>query len=159
RSAEPVGRGVSVVARAARAHHRALRGADPAAARSGPFAHSPGLCATLRAALGRPVARGRLPRRGRVMPLDGRWLRQAIAFAILLAVWELAGQQGMLNPMYAPSPSRVGAALAGLFADGRIWPHLEATFVAALGGLAIGIAVGIVLGVAAALVRIIAELL
>ena len=87
------------------------------------------------------------------------WLRQLIAFAILLAIWEMAGRAGSLNPMYAPMPSRVGAALVQLFADGRIWPHLEATFVAALGGLALGIAVGIVLGVAAALVRLVAELL
>jgi NitT/TauT family transport system permease protein len=87
------------------------------------------------------------------------WLRQLVAFAILLAVWEAAGRAGSLNPMYAPMPSRVGAALVQLFADGRIWPHLEATFVAALGGLVLGIAVGIVLGVAAALVRLVAELL
>jgi NitT/TauT family transport system permease protein len=87
------------------------------------------------------------------------WLRQLIAFLVLLAVWEAAGRAGMLNPMYAPMPSRVAAALGQLFSDGRIWPHLEATFTAALGGLALGIAVGIVLGVAAALVRLIAELL
>jgi NitT/TauT family transport system permease protein len=65
----------------------------------------------------------------------------------------------MLNPLYLPTPSRIGAALFELFADGRIWPHLEATFSAALGGLALGIAVGIVLGVAAALVPFLAELL
>src|SRR5437660_847613 len=95
------------------------------------------------------------------MWLDPRyaWMRQLIAFALLLAVWEAAGQAGMLNPMYAPMPSRIGAALADLFSDGRIWPHLEATFTAALGGLALGIAVGIVLGVIAALVPVVAELL
>jgi NitT/TauT family transport system permease protein len=87
------------------------------------------------------------------------WLRQLIVFATLVAIWEAAGRAGMLNPMYAPSPMRIGAALADLFSDGRIWPHLEATFTAALGGLALGIAVGIVLGVAAALVPFIAELL
>jgi len=53
----------------------------------------------------------------------------------------------------------IGAALMDLFSDGRIWPHLEATFSAALGGLALGIVVGVLLGVAAALVPIIAELL
>jgi NitT/TauT family transport system permease protein len=87
------------------------------------------------------------------------WLRQLAAFALLLAVWEAAGRAGMLNPMYAPNPSRVGAALFDLFSDGRIWPHLDATFTAALGGLALGIVVGIALGVAAALVRFIAELI
>jgi NitT/TauT family transport system permease protein len=87
------------------------------------------------------------------------WVRQLAAFTVLLAVWEAAGRAGMLNPLYAPMPSRVGAALAELFSDGRIWPHLEATFTAALGGLALGIAAGVLLGVAAALVRIFAELL
>ena len=96
-----------------------------------------------------------------MMLLDPRyaWVRQLAAFALLLAVWEAAGRADMLNPMYAPNPSRVGAALIELFSDGRIWPHLDATFTTALGGLALGIAVGILLGVVAALVPLIAELL
>ena len=87
------------------------------------------------------------------------WVRQVVALLILIALWEAAGRAGMLNPLYLPSPSQIGAALADLFSDGRIWPHLEATFTAALGGLVLGIVVGAVLGVAAALVRLIAELL
>jgi NitT/TauT family transport system permease protein len=87
------------------------------------------------------------------------WIRQLAAFAILLAVWEVAGRAGLLNPLYVPNPSRIGAVLVDLFADGRIWPHLDATFTAALGGLALGIAVGIILGVVAALVPAIAELI
>jgi NitT/TauT family transport system permease protein len=95
------------------------------------------------------------------MLLDPRyaWIRQLVAFAILLAVWEVAGRMDMLNPLYVPNPSRIGAALVDLFSDGRIWPHLDATFTAALGGLVLGIAVGIVFGVVAALVRLIAELI
>jgi len=77
---------------------------------------------------------------------------------VVLAVWEVAGRAGLLNPLYVPAPSQIGAALAESFSDGRIWPHLEATFTAALGGLALGIAVGIVLGVIAALVPVVAEL-
>jgi NitT/TauT family transport system permease protein len=88
-----------------------------------------------------------------------RWARQAIALLLLLALWEAAGRAGMLNPLYLPSPTQIGAALVDLFSDGRIWPHLEATFSAALGGLALGIAVGVLLGVVAALVPLIAELL
>ena len=93
--------------------------------------------------------------------LDPRfaWMRRLAAFVLLIAVWETAGRAGLLNPMYAPSPSRIWAAVVDLFADGRIWPHLDATFSAALGGLALGIVVGVLLGVAAALVPIIAELL
>lgn len=87
------------------------------------------------------------------------WLRQILALAVLLAIWEAAGRAGMLNPLYAPSPSSIGAALIELFGDGRIWPHLEATFTAALGGLVVGIAVGVALGVVAALIPLVAELL
>src|SRR6201998_4427752 len=96
-----------------------------------------------------------------MMPAAARysWVRQVVALLILLALWEAAGRAGMLNPLYLPSPSQIGAALVDLFSDGRIWPHLEATFTAALGGLVLGIAVGAVLGVAAALVRLIADLL
>src|SRR5204862_5767243 len=63
------------------------------------------------------------------------------------------------NPLYVPAPGQIGAALFESFSDGRIWPHLEATFTAALAGLALGIVVGILLGVAAALAPLIAELL
>src|SRR5215218_10052994 len=93
--------------------------------------------------------------------LDPRyaWLRRLIALALVIAAWEAAGRAGWLNPLFAPSPSRVWVALVDLFADGRIWPHLEATFSAALGGLALGIVVGVLLGVAAALIPLVAELL
>jgi NitT/TauT family transport system permease protein len=93
--------------------------------------------------------------------LDPRyaWLRRVIALGLVIAAWEAAGRAGLLNPLFAPSPSRVWAALVDLFADGRIWPHLEATFSAALGGLALGIVVGVLLGVAAALIPLVAELL
>jgi sulfonate transport system permease protein len=87
------------------------------------------------------------------------WIRRTIALLLLVALWEAAGRAGTLNPLYLPSPSQIGAALFDLFSDGRIWPHLEATFAAALGGLALGIVVGVVLGVTAALVPLIAELL
>jgi sulfonate transport system permease protein len=87
------------------------------------------------------------------------WIRQLVAFALLLAIWEAADWAGLLNPLYAPSPSKIGAALVELFSDGRIWPHLEATFTAALGGLALGIVAGVVLGVIAALIPAVAELL
>jgi len=87
------------------------------------------------------------------------WIRQFAALAVLLAVWEAAGYAGMLNPLYMPTPSQIGGALAELFGTGSIWTHLEATFGAALGGLILGIVVGVVLGVLAALVPFIAELL
>jgi NitT/TauT family transport system permease protein len=87
------------------------------------------------------------------------WVRQLIALAILLALWQAAGYAGMLNPLYMPTPIQIWGALAELFGSGRIWPHMEATFTAALVGLALGIVVGIALGVLAALIPPVAELL
>jgi len=78
---------------------------------------------------------------------------------VLLIVWQAAANAGWLNPLYMPSPLKIWAALVQLFGSGSIWPHLEATFAAALGGLAIGVIVGVILGAAAALLPVIAELL
>jgi NitT/TauT family transport system permease protein len=85
--------------------------------------------------------------------------RQLIGLAVLLTVWQIAADEGMLNPLYMPSPAKIWAALVQLFGSGSIWPHLEATFAAALGGLALGVVVGVILGAAAAILPLIAELL
>ena len=85
--------------------------------------------------------------------------RQLLGLVIFLAIWEGAAHAGWLNPLYVPAPSKIGAALATLFGSGSIWPHLAATFGAALGGLALGIVVGVVLGAAAAMLPLVAELL
>jgi NitT/TauT family transport system permease protein len=85
--------------------------------------------------------------------------RQLIGLAVLLIIWQSAANAGWLNPLYMPSPLKIWAALVQLFGSGSIWPHLEATFAAALGGLALGVVVGVVLGAIAAILPIIAELL
>jgi NitT/TauT family transport system permease protein len=85
--------------------------------------------------------------------------RQLIGLAVLLIVWQAAANAGWLNPLYMPSPLKIWAALVQLFGSGTIWPHLLATFTAALGGLALGVVVGVILGAAAAIVPVIAELL
>jgi sulfonate transport system permease protein len=91
--------------------------------------------------------------------LDRPLTRQLIGLAVLLIVWQAAANAGWLNPLYMPSPLKIWSALVQLFGSGSIWPHLEATFAAALGGLAIGVIVGVILGAAAAILPVIAELL
>ncbi len=93
-----------------------------------------------------------------------RWLksvsfRRTVASVLLLAVWEAGARAGWINPFYAPAPSAIAKVLFELFADGQIWTHLDATFTAALVGLAAGLVLGIVLGFTAALVPLLAELL
>ena len=87
------------------------------------------------------------------------WTRQLTALVTLLLLWEQAGEYGLLNPLYMPTPSQIGSALYELFSTGRIWTHLEATFSAALLGLFFGILIGVVLGVLAALIPLVAELI
>ncbi len=88
-------------------------------------------------------------------------LRRAAALALLLVLWELAVRVEVLDPFFVPPPSAVAVTLFQLFTDpgGQIWTHLQATFTAALWGLAAGLAIGSMLGFVAGLTRIIAELL
>lgn len=90
---------------------------------------------------------------------SNRLVRQTAAMTILLASWELFGRAGYIDPFYAPPPSQVAVALWQVFADGSIWPHLVATFTAALVGLFAGLVLGAVLGFTAALIRPLADLL
>jgi NitT/TauT family transport system permease protein len=85
--------------------------------------------------------------------------RRVLAFVMLFAVWESASRLGWLDPFYVPAPSIVGNVLVQLFAGGQIWPHLQATLVAAFGGLVAGLVLGVGLGFAAALSPMVAELL
>lgn len=91
--------------------------------------------------------------------VDSAIFRRSAALLALLALWEALSRLAWLDPFYAPPPSRVAAVMFSLFAEGEIWPHLEATFSAAIIGLIAGLALGIVLGFAAALVPPLAELL
>lgn len=86
-------------------------------------------------------------------------LRQLSALVLFLGLWEFLSSRGVLNPFFIPPPSRIADVLYQFFAKGTIWPHMEATFTAALLGLAIGLAVGTVLGFVAALVPLLSELL
>ena len=86
-------------------------------------------------------------------------VRRAVAVAVLLAVWETLSRLQVIDPFSASSPSEVWSVLVGLFADGSILPHIQATFTAALLGLVIGILVGTILGAIAGLVRPVAELI
>lgn len=91
--------------------------------------------------------------------LPGIYLRRTIALVLFLGLWELSARAGFIDPFYMPAPSSIGSLLWGQFASGDIWPHLRATFGAALLGLALGLVVGILLGFMAALMPYLAELL
>ena len=86
-------------------------------------------------------------------------MRRLVALGIMIGLWEALARLGVINPFYLPPPSKVAATLFTLFADGEIWTHIEATFYAALLGLALGVIVGAVLGAGAALLPYVGEIL
>jgi NitT/TauT family transport system permease protein len=85
--------------------------------------------------------------------------RRLAALVIVLGIWEALVRLRLVNPFYIPPPSKVAETLVTLFADGGIWTHIEATFSAALLGLALGVVVGAALGTAAALFPRLGEIL
>ena len=87
------------------------------------------------------------------------WFRQVLGGLAFLALWEVLGRAGVIDPFYAPPPSAIAVVLFDLFAGGSIWQHLFATLAAGLIGLAFGLLIGAVLGFAAALIRPVADLL
>jgi len=89
------------------------------------------------------------------------WLtvRRLIALAVALGLWEALARFGVLDPFYLPPPSQVALTTYELFTDGGIWTHIEATFGAALLGLALGVLVGALLGAGAALLPWVGEIL
>lgn len=89
----------------------------------------------------------------------GLYLRRTAALGALLVIWEVAGYFALIDPFYAPPPTQIAATVADLFAGQEIYSHLEATFGAALMGLALGLMAGALLGFIAALTPVIAELL
>ena len=88
-----------------------------------------------------------------------RLSRRLLALFVLLTLWESMSRFGWLDPFYLPAASAVANVLIELVASGQLWPHLQATFVAAFGGLVAGLVLGIGLGFAAALSPLLADLL
>jgi ABC-type nitrate/sulfonate/bicarbonate transport system permease component len=75
----------------------------------------------------------------------------ALAFAVgLLLAWQVLAETRIVSPVFFPAPTRAIEELASRFADGSIWPSIEATSLrmlfgwvfASLLGIAIGAAIG-----------------
>lgn len=86
-------------------------------------------------------------------------MRRALSLILLLLLWEALAALGLLNPLYAPPPHQVLLTLLALFQEGEIWPHLRATFTAAMLGLGAGILLGGILGLLAAFSPLVSDVL
>ena len=66
---------------------------------------------------------------------------------VLLAAWELAARAAGVSALVLPPPSAVGRSLWMGLSSGYLWPHILATGIELLLGLAIGCVIGFASGV------------
>ncbi|WP_431017599.1 ABC transporter permease [Bradyrhizobium pachyrhizi] len=71
-----------------------------------------------------------------------------IALALVIAVWQLAGSAGWVNPLFLPAPSAIAVAIYKLAMSGALWQHLSWSIMRIGTGWIIGTAAGVVVGFA-----------
>ncbi|WP_342708966.1 ABC transporter permease [Bradyrhizobium sp. B124] len=71
-----------------------------------------------------------------------------IALALVIAVWQLAGSAGLVNPLFLPAPSAIAVAIYKLAMSGALWQHLSWSIMRIGTGWIIGTAVGVIVGFA-----------
>lgn len=71
-----------------------------------------------------------------------------IALALVIAIWQLAGSAGWVNPLFLPSPSAIAAAIYKLATSGALWQHLSWSIMRIGSGWIIGTVAGIITGFA-----------
>src|SRR6185295_12935722 len=94
-----------------------------------------------RATEARPVAfrgAGFVPKAGRA----SGWT----ALALVIALWQLAGSAGWVNPLFLPAPSAV--AIYKLAISGALWQHVSASVVRIGVGWLLGTVAGVIVGFA-----------
>src|SRR5262249_41079703 len=96
------------------------------------------------AALTAPLAAA--PSKSRSASQVGRMLSSAASPIVLLVLWELCSRLGVVDTRVLPPPSVVIGRIIGLFSDGSLLPHVQATVLRFLSGLAIGTSAGVLLG-------------
>ena|SRR5690242_18322566 len=69
-----------------------------------------------------------------------------LVLAVFLGIWEAASRAGLLDPLFASSPSLIAAKLVEMIADGSIWPHVVATARVLVTGFVLAVAVGVPIG-------------
>jgi len=71
-----------------------------------------------------------------------------IALALVIAVWQLAGSAGWVNPLFLPAPSAIAVAITKLAMSGALWQHLSWSIMRIGTGWIIGTAAGVIVGFA-----------
>jgi NitT/TauT family transport system permease protein len=92
--------------------------------------------------------RQQIPFRGGGFAPTPRRFLPWIVFAVLIALWQLASNTGLLPPLFMPSPLSVVKALIVLWQDGTLVGHVTASLGRIVPGWLIGTAAGLAVGLA-----------
>jgi len=74
-----------------------------------------------------------------------------VALVLVLALWQLAGSAGWVNPLFLPPPSAIALSIWKLAVSGALWNHVSASVVriglgwilGTMAGVAVGFAIGL----------------
>ena len=69
------------------------------------------------------------------------------ALAAFLIIWETASRTGMVDPLFASSPSLIVEKFAEMIGDGSIWPHVAATAGVMGTGFGLAVLLGVPIGI------------
>src|SRR6266851_5390324 len=69
-----------------------------------------------------------------------------LALAAFLGAWEAGSRAGLLDPLFASSPTLIAEKFVEMFSDGSIWPHIAASAQVVAIGFGLSILVGVPLG-------------
>jgi ABC-type nitrate/sulfonate/bicarbonate transport system permease component len=69
------------------------------------------------------------------------------ALAAFLGLWETASRTGMVEKLFASSPSLIVEKFAEMIGDGSIWPHVAATAGVTAAGFGLAVLVGVPVGI------------
>jgi len=77
-----------------------------------------------------------------------------IALALAIVLWQLAGNAGLVNPLFLPPPSAIARAIYELAVSGALWQHVSASLLRIAVGWLLGTAAGVAAGFAIGLSRL-----
>ncbi len=79
------------------------------------------------------------------MPKSGRYAGW-IAVLVVIALWQVAGSAGWVNPLFLPAPSEIAVAIYKLAISGALWHHVSVSIMRIGTGWILGTATGILVG-------------
>ena len=68
--------------------------------------------------------------------------------ALVIALWQLAGSMGWVNPLFLPAPTAIARAIWQLAASGALWQHLSYSIMRIGTGWLLGTMAGVIAGFA-----------